>query len=197
MSVLIPDHGYTDHAFIPIDFGGTLIPATGGEEQRLNRLGNRTALRLTTPPLRNRDDGRVMFSRLTRALTQGAYAVVPLSGAEGPSPGSPTVGVAVSGGSALQIAGLTSGYPIVEGQPLSIIHGGRRYLYFSATTTAASGGGTASIQVYPLIRTALTVGDVVELATPMIEGRIEGDPAAWERSAASFAPFAYTIREMA
>lgn len=196
MSVLIPDHGYTDHAFIPIDFGGTLVPVLGGPEQRLNRLGNRTALRLTTPPLSNSDDGRVMFSRLTRAITAGAYAVVPLSGAEGLSDGSPTVGVTVSGGSALQITGLSSGYPIIEGQPLSIIHDGRRYLYFSATTTTAS-GGTASIQVYPLIRTVLTAGDTVELATPMIEGRIDGDPAAWERSAASFAPFTYMIREMA
>lgn len=197
MSVTIPDHGYIDHSWMVIDFGGVLTPVGGGPEQRLNRTGNRGALRLTTPPLRNADEGRVMFSRLTRALTAGALAVVPLTGAEGASPGTPVISVAVSGGSAMSFSGVTAGYTILEGQPFSVIHGGRRYVYFAAANATASGGGTLSIQVYPLIRTSLSVGDTVELATPMIEGRIDGDPVAWERSAASLAPFTYIIREMA
>lgn len=196
MSVTIPDHGYTDHSFMLLDFGGNLTPILGGEEQRLNRLGNRHALRLTTPPLANKDDGRVMFSRLTRARTDGALTTVPMSGGEDSSPGSPTIGVAVSGGSSVQITGLNAGYGIVEGQPFSIIHGGRRYLYFSAADASPS-GGNVTLSVYPLIRTALSVGDVVELAAPMIEGSIDGDPVAWERSAASLAPFTYVVREMA
>jgi hypothetical protein len=84
---------------------------------------------------------------------------VPLSGAESAIPARRPSAVSVSGGSALADQRAPSGYPIIEeGSPLSIIHGGRRYLYFADDDAAAS-GGSASIQVYPLIRTALTAGD--------------------------------------
>jgi hypothetical protein len=168
MSVTLPAHEFQDVAYIPLDYGGTLSGVLGGDDQRLNRLGNRMAVRITTKPLANVDVG---------------------------SPGSPVVATGVSGGSALGISGLSSGYVLREGQPLSIIHSGRRYLHFVDADTAST-GGAATISVTPMIRAALTVGDTIELALPMIEGLLDGDPVAWERSAASVASFTYVVKEM-
>jgi hypothetical protein len=195
VSVLLPDICYIDSAVIPVRFGGILRPSSGGPEMILNRLGDRTSVRVTTPPLMNTTDGRILFQRLLRGLSDGVLMKFPNRGSVVGSPGSPVVSVAVSGGSAVTIGGLSSGYTIREGQPFSIIHGGRRYLYFSNQDATAS-GGSASTTVRPLIRTPLSIGDVVELAAPMIEGIVDGDPTAWERSAANMAPFTFTVREI-
>jgi hypothetical protein len=196
MSVTLPAHEFQDVAYIPLDFGGSLSPPLGGPEQRLNRLGNRTAVRITTKPLANAAEGRIFFQRLMRGRSEGVITTLPQSGLDVGSPGSPVVATGVSGGSALGISGLSSGYVLREGQPLSIIHSGRRYLHFVDADTASS-GGAATISITPMIRVALTAGDTIELALPMIEGALEGDPVAWERSSASVASFTYVIREIA
>src|SRR3546814_6357232 len=49
------------------DFGGTLTPFLGGPEQRINRLGTRLGIRVSMPPMRNGDNGRIFVSRLLQA----------------------------------------------------------------------------------------------------------------------------------
>jgi hypothetical protein len=199
MSVLLPDVGYTDLSIIPLDFGGTLSGSLGGADQRLNRLGNRFAVRITTPPLLSKTDGRVFFQRLLSARVSGVMFRFPQAGQPVGAPGAPLVNGAVAGGSTLPIKGLTPRYPIREGQPLSIIHSSRRYLYIAGAEAIADGSGNASLALnqFAMLRTALANGDVIELGVPMIEGMLEGDPASWDRAAANSAPFVFTIREMA
>src|SRR3546814_3983584 len=56
------------------DFGGTLTPLLGGPEQRINRLGTRLGIRVSMPPMRNGDNGRIFVSRLLHAKTLGSAA---------------------------------------------------------------------------------------------------------------------------
>src|SRR3546814_3371142 len=49
------------------DFGGTLTPFLGGPEQRINRLGTRLGIRVSMPPMRNGDNGRIFVSRPLQA----------------------------------------------------------------------------------------------------------------------------------
>src|SRR3546814_1410678 len=52
------------------DFGGTLTPFLGGPEQRINRLGTRLGIRVSMPPMRNGDNGRIFVSRLLQARSE-------------------------------------------------------------------------------------------------------------------------------
>lgn len=161
------------------DFGGELTPFLGGPEQRINRLGTRYGIRVTMPPMRG-VVSRQFVARLLRGKQENVLLEWPLLDFDTGNPGSPKVAGDRSGGTALPTRGLSPGYQVQEGQFLSIIHAGRRYMYMSTGAVTASGGGLAVLSIFPQLRTELDDNDVIELEQPMIEGRVSpGDELSW------------------
>lgn len=156
-----------------VSFGTLLVPFLGGPSQRINRLGTRWALMVSMAPMLTEPLGRQWVSALAQASENGAIMAVPQDIDVG-SPGVPRVSAAVGSGMALPLKGMTAGYQLKEGQFLSIIHGGRRYLHMVTAALTIGAGGTGTAAIYPMLRTALSNNDVVEIAEPMIEGWIDG-----------------------
>lgn len=196
MSILLPVTSYLSAVPGELDFGGNLIPATGGEEQRINRLGNRSVLTITTDP-DTEDEARILFHRLRQAKTAGAKMLWPQWVMNVGAPGNPLVDGAVSGGSTLPLKNLTPHYAFRIGQPLSITLGGRLYLYFADDPVIAAADGTVELPISPMLRKPLAGDEPVEVARPMIEGALDIDMARATIAAGGTQPFEFSIREMA
>lgn len=177
-----------------LDFGGTLKPALGGAWQRIMRLGTRWAFTMQTPKLDAEPDLRIWSSRLAQAKLETGLVWIPEPDLVFGPEGTPRVAQAVNGGTSLPLSGLTPELVIPEGKWLSIIHVGRRYVYRVARDMAATAGGTVALPIYPLLRTRLAPGDVVELARPKVQGEIEGD-FSWDVPVDRFASLSFTIAE--
>src|SRR3546814_9494938 len=64
MSIILPTTpGIRSATPSLISYGGLLSPSLGGAVQRLNRLGDRHALKVSLPPMRSEPDGRIYASR--------------------------------------------------------------------------------------------------------------------------------------
>ncbi len=180
------------------DFGGILTPFLGGPEQRINRPGARFGLRVTLPPKPTKDEAMVIHSRLLRAREDRLLMEWPQPDFDTGNPGAPKLAAAVASGTVIPLSGLTAGYPIKEGQFASIIHAGRRYLHMFAADAVASAGGAVTVSMWPMIRTPLSAGDVVEIARPMIEGLVNpGDELSWQIAVQRVADFNFTVAEAA
>lgn len=180
------------------DFGGSLTPFLGGPEQLIVRAGTRFGARVSIPPVRTDELGRIYISRLLQGRINGALMRWPLLEFNPGSPGTPLINTAASSGSSLSIKGLTVGYTIKEGQYFSIIVSGKRYLYMATADAVANGSGVAGVSIFPLLRKAVSVNDVVEIAQPMIEGNISpGDELSWEIASNRFMNISFTIMESA
>lgn len=182
MTVSLPNDPYPNGAtpFLR-DFGGILTPFLGGPEQRLNRIGTRLGIKCTLPPLPSDTTGRTFVSALMRSKVDRLLMEWPLLGFDPGTPGSPLVKTAVSGGSAVALKGLTVGYAVADGQFISFVRNSRRYLHMITGSGTANGSGDLTIGIFPPLRVALSVNDVVEIAVPKIEGHVlPGDELSWE-----------------
>lgn len=178
-----------------LDFGATLTPPMGGPAQRLNRIGARYAVDVAMPPL-TPDQRRVFVARLARGMTEGVLMRFPQPGLDAGEPGAPVVSGAGQQGSALRIRGLAAGYVIREGQALSIIFAGRRYLHL-ATADVAVAAGAALVPIVPMLRVSPNDGAVVEIKEPMIEGNLSGNELPWQIELDHNTNLAFTISEAA
>lgn len=180
------------------DFGGTLTPFLGGPEQRIVRAGTRFGARVSVPPMRTDDLGRVYVARLLQGRMDSVSMRWPLLDFVVGNPGNPLIATAVASGNSISLKGLTAGYTVKEGQYFSIVSGGRRYLHMATANSIASGTGTATVSIFPLLRKALLVNDVVEMEQPIIEGFISpGDELSWEIASNRFMNISFTIMESA
>lgn len=195
MSILLTGVKIRGATIRPMDFGGLLTPSLGGASQRVNRMGNRYAIDIELPPLPEEPDGRLFTALLEQAMTQGAIFPVPQLAMKTLAAGSPVVGTAVTTGSSVALTGLTPNFMFRTGQFISFIHLGRRYLHRLTSTAYATQTGTVTIPIMPLLRTALSVGDVVEVEKPMIEGWI--DIPSWNVLTAPFTSTRFSITEAA
>ena len=178
-----------------VDFGGVMRPALGGAVTRVNRLGNRYAADVSLPPL-ELDRGRLFVSRLIRARTEGLRMEIPLTLGQQGIPGTGvTVDGAVTGGTSLPVKGVNPGWVAKEGYWLSVVKSGQHYAHNVCALATADGTGDVTLTIEPALRVALSDGDVVNLARPMIEGFVEGD--GWEWSLAHHAMISFTIEEAA
>jgi hypothetical protein len=180
-----------------LDWGSELVPSLGGVTQRLNRLGSRHAIDVVLPPMRIEPDGRLWISRLKRGKTEGVQFAFPQVEFDVSSPGTPLVKTAVSGGTSVALKGLTPRYAIKEGQWFSVIHSGRSYLHSSDAQVIVDASGDATVTVTPMLRTALSVNDVVNLGKPIIEGSLSGDEVAWTLEMARTVGLQFTVSEIA
>jgi hypothetical protein len=161
-----------------ISFGGNLTPFLGGPVQHINRLGDRFGIRYVMPEL-DGEEARSYIARLLRGRNERVLIPWFRTVFDQPDEGAPKVASGVSGGMAVPITGVAGGYTTYEGQFLSIVHDGRRYMHMA--TGNLTGNGTLGI--WPPLRTALNANDVVELADPMIEGLVSpGDEISWSHA---------------
>lgn len=158
-----------------MDFGGFLAPSTGGAVLRVDRMGNRHAIDFVLPPMRMEPHGRLWSSRLKRAKTEGAFMRMPQVDFRPGAAGVPVVAARTVGGRLLPVAGGQPGGRVREGQFLSVIHEGRRYLHSVDAEVGFGADGTALLQVTPMLRTPLDIGDAIEIAQPRVEGLILED----------------------
>jgi hypothetical protein len=178
-----------------IDFGADMVPALGGAVQRVTRLGSRGALDVQLPPMKAEPDGRIWVSRLKRGKTERVLLPFPQLDLVIGNPGAPIVNGAVAGGTSLPFHGATGGYVFREGQFVSIIQGGRRYLHSIDAQAAASGSGIGVLAITPMLRVPLSDGASIEVNPPMIEGYIAGDEVSWSIDVARTIGLSFTIIE--
>ncbi len=153
-------------------------PAYGGPTKRINRLGDRFAYKLVIK-------GRAVQVRpLVAKLNAGRSDKVrmpvnqPVDYAQ--VPGSVTVATAVSGGNALNLAGLPAGHLMKSGQMISIMAvNGVSYLHEVRNDATTNGSGMFALTVSPMIRTQHNVGDAVNVNAPIIEGYLAGSVTEW------------------
>lgn len=180
------------------DMGGMLTPFLGGPVQRINRIGTRFGIRVVTAPLRTDTDGRLFVARLAQARLDRLLMRWPLDGFNPGSPGTPKISATTSGGSTIPLKTMTAGYQVKEGQFFSIVHGGRRYVHMFAADGTVDGSGNLSALIFPMLRTSLSVDDVVEIAQPMIEGHVSPDDELnWEISLARRTSIQFSVVEAA
>lgn len=177
-----------------VSFGGVLTPFLGGEVQSINRLGTRLGLRVSYPPIRG-EIARQFQARLLRGQKDRVLLEWPLLDHDPGAPPAPAIN-ATSSGTAISVKGLGAGYELVEGQPLSVVHDGRRYMHISTGTVTANGSGIAAVGIYPPTRVAYSANDVVEIERPIIEGFVNpGEEYAWGYALEHTMAFSFTVVE--
>lgn len=177
-----------------VDFGGTLRGGLGGSSQRVNRLGNRWRVTVAMPPM-DPAQGRLWFTRLSRALRNGASWRIRQVGTPPGSPGTVLVNGAGQAGAAIALDGFLPGYALRDGQWLSILTGGQRYLYQCAAAVMANASGQATVQIEPPLRVVPADNDPVEIGRPVIEGLLDVPPGLVLDERRLAAGFSFTIEE--
>lgn len=119
-----------------LDWGGNLTPILGGPVQRLNRLGSRHAVDIELPPM-TADDAMAWVQRLKRGKSETVRMAFPQPGFTPGAEGTPSIRAAAAGGTSISIRGVPQGHALVEGQSLSIVVGGKRYVYSCDNDEAA------------------------------------------------------------
>jgi len=179
-----------------IDFGGTLTPSLGGPVQRINRMGSRTRLSVSMPPM-NKANARKWVNRLMRGKSEGVRMPFPLLDFNPGLPGSVLVNGASQSGSSLIVDGATPNYPFREGQPFSVLTGGKHYLHWVTAETIASNTGTATMPIVPMLRLSPADNSVCYFGRPMIEGFILGEEWSWQMSVEHIVGIEFVISESA
>lgn len=180
------------------DFGGVLEPFMGGPEQRINRVGARFGVRIAMPIFADESEGQLFVARLLRARHDRLLMKWPLGRFDPGATGAPKISAAVPSGSTISIKGLAPNYAVKEGQFFSVLHGGRYYIYMFAAPGVASAGGNLTVNIFPMLRTSLSVNDSMQVDQPMIEGYVSaGDEISWEMSVEKYVSLSFSIMEAA
>jgi hypothetical protein len=181
-----------------VDFGASLRPFLGGPGQRLDRLGTRHAISVQMPPMYVESEGRQWIVRLIRAKQEDGFVLFPQDDFDVGTPGnSITVGAAVEGGRVLTITGGTPHYSVREGQALTVYSNGRRFFYFASASAGLDVNGAGAIELDVPLREEAAIGDVVDLARPVIAGRIMEDGWKWSIDTAGTVGLSFRIEEVA
>lgn len=172
-----------------IDFGGPLTPPLGGEVQYLERLGTRHAIDITLPTMPAEPLGREWSADLRQAKLYGAIASFGQDGLNVGDPGAVLVDGAGQLGSTINLKGFVAGYEMLYGQAMSLLVGGRWYLYFASAATIADGTGKMALPIFPMLRKSPANEDVVEVVDPKIQGSLSGNELVWTRLTAPYVDF--------
>lgn len=180
----------------PLEYGGWQTPIVGGPELYLGRLGNRWAIDFQTPRMKPEPTGRVWSSALVRSIGQMARAIVPQPGLEIGTPGSPVVNGAGQTGTTVSLRGFAAGYVIRDGQFLSFTDGTYLYLHRATADATANGSGVVSVPLWPMLRQSFADGAAVNVAAPLIEGKLIGSAQGWTMARARVDGLSFTVMEV-
>lgn len=190
-----------------MDAGGVQKSMAGGEDMRLDRLGDRFGLSVTLIPMRWNDmstaeqtrAARVWVVRLVQGISQGAVMPWPQPGFV--PPGNVTIvgAPAVSGASQVQANQAGPAVTLLEGQFVTHIRKatGRRYLYQVRADTVLPANGAAVVPLWPRVRGPMAIGDELNFAKPTIEGLVRGDQQSWSLAVTRLAGIGFRIEERA
>lgn len=178
-----------------LDFGAVLEPGLGGASQYIGRLGDRYEVAVQMPPMKP-ETARIFISRLAQAKKSSLVMPFPQPGVTVGAEGVPRVNGAGQAGTFLAIDGLPASKVLRDGWFFSILTGGRRYIHQLAADSTASAGGAATIQFEPMLRVSPADNAVIEFATPMIEGFVQGNGLPWDIDTARNVGLSFTIREI-
>jgi hypothetical protein len=159
-----------------VRFGGVLQGALGGPVQHVDRAGDRYTQSIETPPMAVQPDAREWHALLLAAEKDGGLFRISQPDFDVGAPGVVTIAANTSAGTSIPVAGLAAGYTVRRGQWFSIVHAGRRYADQARNSVTAAADGTATIVMQNLLRVPVSVGDLVEIAQPKIEGSVSGVP---------------------
>jgi hypothetical protein len=156
------------------------ITQEGASDLRVDKPGSRWGMVFSYPPMQP-DKSRVFTARFVRGKSEGVRIELPLLVPQG-SPGAPVVDGAGQSGRLLNVRGFTPGYAVKEGYWLNIVEAatGYSYLHQAFGTTFADASGDAVLDLNPAMRAPFADGDVIELAKPWIEGRVQGEDWGWQ-----------------
>jgi hypothetical protein len=162
------------------DFSGRLVPPSGGQEQRVARLGDRWALRFTLPPMAEAQ-ALAFVAAQTKAATEGATlrGVFPRRGA------APT-GMTGIGAVNSTIVAASAVADVVVGMFFSFESGGHAYLH---QVTGISGG---NLSIGPRLRAALN--GALNFTAPVIEGFLDST-ITWDAERLAHSGVTFTISE--
>ena len=196
MAILLPtDPGPQSWTPRPLDWGGELVPVLGGEVQRLNRLGDRLAVDVVLTPTTDAGQAQAYIARLRRGRREGALLAWPQLNLAIGNPGAPRVDGGGQAGTNLAVRGLTPGYVVREGQFLSLVSNGCRYVHAVAAALTVPASGLATLSLEPMLRVVPANNDSIELAAPRIEGLVSGLDRGWTIDIAGVVGLAFTITE--
>lgn len=152
-----------------------MAPATSGPTQRQDRMGTRHSIRFEIPVLRYAWCGAGMAADLAVGRTgDGVIMQIPEPKIPAFDYGTPRVKGAGQLGDKLIIDGIPVGTVIKKGKWLSVLANNRYYSYFTTKQdVVVDGTGTASLDIYPMIRRSPADNAVVILDKPVIQGLIK------------------------
>ena len=178
----------------PLDFGVTQRPSTGGPATRIIRAGTRWAADIEYPPMAVAT-AQPIFARIARAMDSGLQLVVPLAWSQSGA-GTPNVNGSSSAGTSLLIKSATPGYQVREGFWITVENGTDIFLHQVAADATISVGGTATLSVWPPLRSAFVNGNGVELVQPFLWGWIVNPPE-WPLPHNRIVQLSFSVEEMA
>ena len=178
-------------------FGAMVTSPLGAGSQKIDRAGTRYRYTRESGRMKIEPHGRKWAALIQAATNDGARMRVKLDGFKAGAPGSPVVAADTASGREVPLAGLTPGYSIRAGQPVTVTRaGGRSYFDFARTNIIAASNGTATLTLQQLIRAPLVAGDKVELGAPFIEGIIT-EAFEFAQPLEGYTQFTVTIEEVA
>lgn len=178
-----------------VTFASIQNPILGGPETRVQRLGDRWAGEFVTYVAPYADEGRKYLARLVRGLTDTVVIGIKEPGMDLSGYGTPQISSTTTG-TTVVLKGIPVGKVIPEGKFFSIVRNGQRYLYqVTADTTVA--GATVTVPIFPMLRSAPVANDVVEFATPKMEGFVSGSEQSWSIAISKRIGFQFSIMERA
>lgn len=168
-----------------------LTSAINSSDQEIDRKGTRFALTFEMPPM-SYVKGMTWSALRRKGVT--VLMRVHQPGLVIPAAGTPRVKGGGQGGLSLLIDGLPAGYQLRQGQFVSVIVSGRRYLHSLAAAVTANGSGEATLSLEQMIRFPPPENAVVEIDQPMIEG-LARDVQDAEVGVDRLVYLAFTVRE--
>lgn len=193
--VLPASPGPADQAWQPIDFGGFLRPPLGGAVQRLNALGNRWSVTVTMPKMEG-PVARQWIALLNLGLTNGVQWTIRQPDLSMGSPGAPRVSGSGHAGTLLPISGGAASYVYRQGQWISLLSEGARFLYMIAAQTTLNGSGAGTLPLIPALRAPPTNNDPITVINPVIVGWLNSaQSASWTIDNAQHFGLVFTIEE--
>lgn len=192
-AIALPDWPYPAR-MVPrlVSARADLMPAFGGDVQRLNRIGSCYAFDIDLPVMPY-DEAQDWSAIDDETATCTLQIVQP--GLDTGAPGTPLVNGAGQSGTSLILDGLTPQYVIRNRQWLSVETGGRLYAYRAKGESTANASGQVTVTLETMLRAVHADNDPVEIAAPRIEGFCTVADGAWAVDAAGHVALSFSIRE--
>lgn len=149
-----------------------LEPTFGGDESLIQRIGTKHEIVVTVPAIASAFCGPALIAALSVGKSAGVLLPIPEPKLPDVPYGSPLVVGAEQIGSSMNVDGLTPQVAIRAGKWLSVTVSGRRFAYFTTADVIADSSGAATLPLYPMIRRSPADNATIEIAKPLLEGRV-------------------------